>query len=387
MGCRQRGTVLLAFLLIVACLPGCVYIPGELPGVSFLPIAQNFEASPAVIKSGEYSTLSWSITGASKVFIDNNIGNVAIKGTTPVSPAVTTFYTLTASNSSGSTTARTQVMVTGSTQSQLRPPVIISFFSDKDIINPGEGVTLNWSTTETSLVTLEPGGAVSAQGSKTIYPYVTSDYILTASNSYGIVKHKLTITTNAPVGGQIGSERVVVLSAIPEETGSLVKNNAIYTIQETACAGDTPLNLASRAFLSFNIAGIPLNATINEAILDLSNYSQTGNPSYMLAGWGNMGALEAYLYQYGRLTDLDLMAYNRPGVLVKEGRMTDYPRSPWHLNVKDTDTGETVIQKLVISGQTRCQFRIQLFTSTNWDNKADLFCFDDAKLIIKYTAP
>ncbi|OGO18242.1 MAG: hypothetical protein A2Z02_03615 [Chloroflexi bacterium RBG_16_48_7] len=234
---------------------------------------------------------------------------------------------------------------------------------------------------------MEPGGIVNAQGNKTVYPYVTSDYVLTASNSYGIVKNKLTITISTPAGSQPGSERVVVLSAIPEETGSLVKNNAMYTIQETACAGDAPLNLASRAFLSFNIAGIPANATISEAILDLSNYSQTGNPTYMLNGWGNMGALEVYLYQYGRLTDLDIMAYNRPGVLTKEGNMTDYPRSPWRLNVKDTYTGEAVIQNLVLAGQTRCQFRIQFFTSTNWDSKADMFCFDDAKLIVKYTAP
>ncbi|RPJ63322.1 MAG: hypothetical protein EHM12_02580 [Dehalococcoidia bacterium] len=385
---RSCAAISIALLLMLILLSGCVYIPGELTGISLLPIVQTFEASPAVIKDGEHSTLSWSVTGASKVYIDNNIGNVAIKGSIPVSPGVTTYYCLTASNSSGNTTARTQVIVNGSALPQPKQPVIQYFYADKNYINPGEGVTFNWSTTETTLVTLEPGGPVITQGSKTVYPYVTSDYILSASNSYSIVQNKLTITVNTPGSYQTGTEKVAILSAIPEETGSLFKNNAVYTVQEAACAGDTSLNLASRAFLSFNITGIPPNATIDEAILDLSNYSQTGNANYagtsMVSG---MGALEIYFYPYGGLSNLDIMAYNRPGTLIKSGNITSYPMSPWQLDVKTSATGENVIQNLVMTGQTRCQFRVQFFTSTNWDMQSDMLCFDDAKLIIKYKVP
>jgi hypothetical protein len=382
------AAVSLAFLLFTACLPGCVYSPGEIPGVSFLPIVQTFEASPAIIRAGEYSTLSWSVTGASKVYIDNNIGNVALRGNTPVSPGVTTFYTITASNSSGSTTARAQVIVTGSTaQQQAKQPVILSFSSDRNYTNPGETVTLYWNTAEASAVSLEPGGMVSPQGSKTVFPYTTSEYTLTASNSYGIVKNKLTIRVGANISYQSGQEKLIVLSALHQESGSLVKNNAVYTLQDSACAGDTSLNLASRAFLSFDITGIPANATINEAILDLSSYNQAGSPTYTVSMWGNMGAIEVYFYQYGGLSDLDIMAYNRQGRLISGGNITSYPQSPWQLDVKSSDTGEQVLQNLVQSGQSRCQFRVQFFTSTNWDGKADMLCFDDAKMIIKYTVP
>jgi hypothetical protein len=384
---KGSTAILLAFLLIVVSLPGCIYIPGELSAISFLPLVQTFEASPAIIKAGEYSTLSWAVTGASKVYIDNNIGNVALKGSIPILPGSTTYYTLVASNSSGNSTARTQIMVTGSAQPQSKPPAILSFFTDKNYISPGDSITLYWDTAETTLVTLEPGGTVSAQGSKTVYPYVTSDYILTASNPYGIVKNSLTVIVNMPVGSQIGLEKVVVLPAIPEESGSLVKNNTTYTIQETACAGDTSANLASRAFLSFDIAGIPANAVVHEAFLDLSSYTQTGNPSYTTSMWGNMGAIEIYYYQYGKLADLDIMTYNRPGTLVSGGNITDYPVSPWRVDVKNLYNGETIVQNLVQSDQARCQFRIQFFTSTNWDGKSDMFCFDDAKLIVKYTTP
>jgi len=81
------------------------------------------------------------------------------------------------------------------------------------------------------------------------------------------------------------------------------------------------------------------------------------------------------------------MAYNRPAALVNGGNIINYPLSPWRLDVKSSDAGDPVVQNLIQTGQTRCQFRMQFFTSTNWDMKADMFCFDDAKLIIKYMSP
>ena len=392
---RLKGSaaILLVFLLAVVSLSGCITIPAQLPALSFLPVVQAFVASPAVINAGEHSILSWAVTGASKVYIDNNIGNVALQGSTPVFPASTSYYTLTASNSSGSTTARTQIIVTGSAQTQLKPPLILSFFCDKSSVNAGDAVTLHWSTAEATSVALEPGGTVGAQGSKTVYPYVTSDYSLTASNSYGIAKGTLTVAVagTGPIIGPVvvpsGTEKVVVLPAISAESGSLVKNNAVYTIQETACIGDTSLSLASRAFLSFNITGIPLNATVQEAFLDLSSYTQKGSPTYGSAMYGNMGAIEIDAIQYGKLADLDTLSYNRTATQVSGGNITDFPLSPWRVDVKNSSAGQPVVQDLVQSGQERCQFRIQFFTSTNWDGTSDMICFDDAKLIIRYTVP
>jgi len=389
---RLKGrAILLVFVLVVVSLSGCITIPGQLPALSFLPVVQAFIASPAVINAGEYSILSWAVTGASNVYIDNNVGNVALQGSIPVFPAATSYYTLTAYNSSGSATARTQIVVTGSAQPQLKPPVILSFFSDKSSVNAGDAVTLHWNTAEATLIVLEPGGTVSAQGSKTVYPYVTSDYSLTASSSCGVAKGTLTVVVAGPAAGPVvvpsGTEKVVVLPAISAESGSLVKNNAVYTIKETACIGDTSLSQASRAFLSFNITGIPLNATVHEAFLDMSSYTQIGNPTYGTAMYGNMGAIEIDAFQYGKLADLDTMSYNRTATQVSGGNITDYPLSPWRVDVKNSSAGAPVVQNLVQSGQERCQFRIQFFTSTNWDGVSDMLCFDDAKLIIRYTVP
>lgn len=75
------------------------------------PIINSFSADSPSISVGESSTLSWSVTGATTVSIDNGVGTVALSGTTTVSPITTTTYTLTATNTAGSVTATTTVTV------------------------------------------------------------------------------------------------------------------------------------------------------------------------------------------------------------------------------------------------------------------------------------
>jgi hypothetical protein len=93
--------ILIAFLLITGC-------NGTPPSV---PIINSFSAIPSTITVGESSTLSWSVTDATSVTIDNGVGTVALSGSTTVSPTTTTTYTLTATNSAGSVTATTTVTV------------------------------------------------------------------------------------------------------------------------------------------------------------------------------------------------------------------------------------------------------------------------------------
>jgi hypothetical protein len=75
------------------------------------PLINSFSASPTTITAGESSTLSWSVTDATSVTLDNAIGSVALTGTTAVNPTTTTTYTLTATNVAGSVTATTTVTV------------------------------------------------------------------------------------------------------------------------------------------------------------------------------------------------------------------------------------------------------------------------------------
>ena len=94
------------------------------PGPPQAPVIVGFTASPATITVGQNSQLSWSVTGASAVSIDQSVGNVTGKTSVTVSPAKTTTYRLTASNASGSATATATVTVNtapGDTQPPTAP--------------------------------------------------------------------------------------------------------------------------------------------------------------------------------------------------------------------------------------------------------------------------
>ena len=75
------------------------------------PTIDSFTATPASIKLNESSTLSWAVTNATTVSIDQWIGTVAATGTQAVTPLVTTTYTLTATNADGTTTGTAEVTI------------------------------------------------------------------------------------------------------------------------------------------------------------------------------------------------------------------------------------------------------------------------------------
>jgi hypothetical protein len=70
-----------------------------------------FSASPPTISEGDWSTLTWEVSGDGTVRIDPDVGNVAYEGTRSVQPMQNTTYTLFATNDAGITTATAQVVV------------------------------------------------------------------------------------------------------------------------------------------------------------------------------------------------------------------------------------------------------------------------------------
>jgi len=96
---------LLFAIVVLVFIAGCTGAP---PAV---PIINSFSADPLTITAGESSNLSWSVTDATTVTIDNGIDSVTLSGTTTVTPATTTTYTLKATNSTGSVTASITIAV------------------------------------------------------------------------------------------------------------------------------------------------------------------------------------------------------------------------------------------------------------------------------------
>ncbi len=153
-----------------------------------LPVIDSFTASPDSVPSGGSTELSWATTGADSVSIDQ-VGAVALTGTQPVTPGVTTTYTLTATNSSGSVTREITVVVND------LPTVSIT--ADLTTLTEGETSILSWNCSNADIVTIDRGiGIVASSGSQAVTPSVTTTYTITATNAFGSRTDSVTVSVN-----------------------------------------------------------------------------------------------------------------------------------------------------------------------------------------------
>jgi len=81
------------------------------PAGALKPVIKSFDADAKSIIIGKSTTISWNVTGATSIVIDPDIGNVAATGTRIISPAVSTIYTITATNSIGTISSELQIVV------------------------------------------------------------------------------------------------------------------------------------------------------------------------------------------------------------------------------------------------------------------------------------
>jgi hypothetical protein len=85
-----------------------VLIPGGPEKMS----VKVFTATPPSIKQGDWTNLSWDVSGYGSVRIDPDIGDVSMSGSRSVQPLFDTVYTVIARNDEGIVTASTRVTVT-----------------------------------------------------------------------------------------------------------------------------------------------------------------------------------------------------------------------------------------------------------------------------------
>jgi hypothetical protein len=72
---------------------------------------QKFTADPTQVMAGSNATLSWDVSGADSVTIDQGVGTVTTTGSKQVMPASTTVYTLLAKANTSIATSSVQVVV------------------------------------------------------------------------------------------------------------------------------------------------------------------------------------------------------------------------------------------------------------------------------------
>jgi len=222
-----------------------------------LPVVNSFTASPSSITAGSSATLSWNVSNATSVTIDQGVGAVGSSGTTSVSPAATTTYTLTATNAAGSTTAMTQVTVSGTPSPPAGRPVVNYFTANPPIISAGSSTTLSWNVSNATSVTIDPGvGSAGLVGTAPVSPATSTNYTLTATNAAGW--YSLTIAvlvTGAPPPA--GKPDLVIINIDRVETPEGYKINYTIKNQGTADAGASTTKLyASTVYKASDSVGL-----------------------------------------------------------------------------------------------------------------------------------
>ncbi len=210
---KKLGFLSLSLLSLLILVSSCIIVqpPASVttqPAVT-APVIGTFSSNPSTVNSGGSSTLLWNVTGATLVSIDQGIGKVDVAGSRLVSPAISTVYTLSATNSAGTVTSSAAIVVSSI------PPVgttpVITIFSSN--LNADGTSSLSWQVTGADQVSIDQGiGQVNPSGTRVVSPGTSTVFTLSASNSSGTVTRS--VTTAAGSAPPIGTPPVVVFTSV-----------------------------------------------------------------------------------------------------------------------------------------------------------------------------
>lgn len=179
------------------------------------PVINSFSASSYSTIAGQPLTLSWSVSGATAISIDNGVGDVTGSNAITVSPNQPMTYTLTGSNGSGSSSASVSIAVTQRSDGQPpSTPVLISAAAKS-----GTEIDLAWSASSDNVgvagyqifrngaaLASVPGYSVTyadlGAGPSSSYSYAVKAY--DAAGNYSSLSNSLQVSTPAPVPANSG---------------------------------------------------------------------------------------------------------------------------------------------------------------------------------------
>lgn len=172
----------------------------------------------------------------------------------------------------------------------------------------------------------------------------------------------------------VPASKSVILEPIGKESGSVYDLGTGSGTWGDYTAGDEPYSYSKQVqtFLSFKIADIPANATINNATLDFSAYSRSGDP------FSGLGCLGAYEQNFGAVDTSDFFIGTPTSAIARwcsDGELSEPSPSNELISVLQSNLGKS-----------RFQIRVQFDKATNNDGKHDNIYFTP-KLMVTYTTP
>lgn len=155
------------------------------------PSIESFESDRPEIILGSNATLSWNVTNADHVSINNGVGEFGLEGSVQVSPNSNITYTLNATNGSNSVVMERIINVS------VKFPEIIDFTATPGSIVRGTTATLSWNVTGADRVSIDHDiGMVDNSGKREVIGEESTNYILTAGNASGNVTEMAEISVD-----------------------------------------------------------------------------------------------------------------------------------------------------------------------------------------------
>lgn len=216
------------------------------------PAIASFTAFPAIVAEGKSTTLSWNVSDAATVSIDNGVGIVTGNSVT-VQPSSSTTYTLTVTSASGAmVSAQTTVQVVAT-------PVVASFSAAPAIIGIGQTSTLSWSVIGATGISINNGVGPVTGTSVTVTPSKTTTYTLTATNTLGSVsvsataQTKITVSSTPPPvisafnasAASVGPGGIITLTAVftpTDGTATATINHGVGTVTSGVPVDTLPIS-------------------------------------------------------------------------------------------------------------------------------------------------
>ncbi len=169
------------------------------------PICESFTVSTSTITKGGSAKLTWTTKNASRVTIDNGIGEVSLNGNMDVSPIANITYLLTAF---GANDKRHTCTVALKVEEPVTPTPIscaanATFISDKSTIDEGESATLTW-TTKGGITGVSFDNGITNKdlnGSVVVTPTSNTTYNMTITDGKTSVSCPVAITVETSGGG------------------------------------------------------------------------------------------------------------------------------------------------------------------------------------------
>lgn len=322
-------------------------------GCSYPTPSISFSISPPAIIRGQNSTLSWSISNATSRSL-SSVGAIAASGSTVVSPADDTSYTISAGYYGYTSNSSTKTLVV------YIPPVVTLSLDDEEI-SVGQSTVLRWSTTgDATTNNIQPGiGSTNLTSFQVVSPTVTTTYTATASGLGGTDSDEITLTVFPPPEVNLNGPINVTYG-----------ENVVLTHEQ------------ERATIAYElqIAMTDLDGNITNDLVGLGA-SALGNGTYIHnVPYNNRGpvsiAYTLYAIGPGNLTDSESITVN-----------VDIDQMPFNIEIPESDekikseapiispdaevtTEQIVIDDIDIPVEVKADYPIQvdLDQSANWTN-------------------